>query len=712
MSTTPSRTLPSLALPRGAQVEEALPSGFDETVPEPPKARAVPRACTIHGDTRVDEYFWMRNREDPETLAYLEAENRYTAAIMRPTEPLQERLFAEMRGRIKETDLSVPERIDGWLYYHRTEAGAQYPIYCRRPLDDESAEEVLLDLNPLASGHAYFRLGAFEVSPDHRKLAYSVDTSGAESFTLYVKDLATGALLAETIVNVSPSVAWANDSRTLFYVVLDEARRPCRLFRHVLGANPAEDALVHFEADESFFLDVERSRSNAFLLVELASHSTTEVRFVSADRPEDPFRTVEPRRAGVEYTVSHHGDRFFIATNDGAPNFRLVSAPVSDPSREWWTEVLPHRPDVKVDSTDAFRDLLVVWEREAGLRQIRILDLARGGDHLVGFPEPVYTVRQHDNPEFDTTLLRFTYTSMVTPPSVVDYDMAARTWTVRKQTEVLGGYDPARYRSERLFATAPDGTRVPISLVYQLPLERPGGPRPLLLNGYGAYGISYDPAFSSSSLSLLDRGVVVAIAHVRGGEEMGRPWYDGGKLLNKPNSFGDFIAAAEHLVAEGLTAPDRLAISGGSAGGLLMGAVTNRRPDLFRAVLAEVPFVDVVNTMLDASLPLTVIEYDEWGNPDDPAYYACIRSYSPYDNVRAQGYPHMLITAGLNDPRVAYWEPAKYTARLRALKTDTNRLLLRTNMGAGHGGASGRWDFLREVAFKYAFVLDVMGIDG
>jgi oligopeptidase B len=382
---------------------------------------------------------------------------------------------------------------------------------------------------------------------------------------------------------------------------------------------------------------------------------------------------------------------------------------------------------VKIDSTDAFRGHLAVYERAAGLRQIRILDLtgidpageapageapAAPADHLVAFPEPVYTVRQHENPEFDTTELRFTYTSLVTPASVVDYDMTARTWTVRKQTEVLGGYDPARYRSERLFATAADGTQVPVSLVYQLPLERPGGPRPLWLNGYGAYGVSYDPAFSSSSLSLLDRGFVVAIAHVRGGEEMGRAWYDGGKLLNKPNTFGDFIAAAEHLIAEGYTSADRLTISGGSAGGLLMGAVANRRPDLFRAVLAEVPFVDVVNTMLDATLPLTVIEYDEWGNPDDPAYYACIRSYSPYDNVRPQPYPHMLITAGLNDPRVAYWEPAKFTARLRAVKTDGNRLLLKTNMGAGHGGASGRWDFLREVAFKYAFVLDVLAMEG
>jgi oligopeptidase B len=720
MSTTPSRTLPSLAATPGAPADGAHGARAAELpFAEPPVARATPRTTTIHGDIRSDEYFWLRNREDPEVLAYLEAENAYTSSVMAPTEALQEQLFVEMRGRIKETDLSVPERIDGWLYYHRTAEGAQYPIYCRRPVDrpedDAAVEEVLLDLNPLAEGHAYFRLGAFEVSPDHRLLAYAVDTSGAESFTLVVKDLATGALLAETIAGVSPSVAWANDSRTLFYVTLDEARRPCRLFRHRLGDNPADDVLIHFEADESFFLDVTRTRSRALLLLELNSHSTSEVRFASADRPEEPFRVIEPRRAGVEYNVSHHGDRFFIATNDAAPNFRLVSAPVARPTREHWTELLPHRPDVKVDSTDAFQDHLVVYERQGGLRQIRVLELAAETEatppsYLVPFPEPVYTIRQHENPEFDTSLLRFTYTSMVTPASVVDYDMAERTWTVRKQTEVLGGYDPARYRSERLFATAPDGTQVPISLVYQLPLERLGGPRPLLLNGYGAYGISYDPSFSSSSLSLLDRGFIVAIAHIRGGEEMGRPWYEGGRLLNKPNSFTDFIAAAEHLVAEGYTSAERLVISGGSAGGLLMGAVTNLRPDLFRAVLAEVPFVDVVNTMLDASLPLTVIEYDEWGNPNDPELYRCIRGYSPYDNVRAQAYPHMLVTAGLNDPRVAYWEPAKLVARLRATKTDANRLLLKTNMGAGHGGASGRWDFLREVAFKYAFVLDVLGM--
>ncbi len=722
MSTTPRRSLPAFAPSPGPAVgAQPAPARQEETLPEPPVARRIPHVCSIHGHTWTDEYFWLRHRDDPEVLAYLEAENRYTAALMAPTEPLRQRLFAEMRGRIQESDLSVPERIDGWLYYHRTETGAQYPIFCRSAADGKT-EQILLDLNPLAAGHEYFRLGAFEVSPDHRLLAWSADTTGAESFTLYVKDLETGGQLAERITTVSPSVAWANDSRTLFYVVLDEARRPCRLFRHRLGDRPSSDVLVHDETDESFFVDIGRTRSNAYLLLELASHSTAEVRYLSADRPDGDFRVIEPRRPGIEYSVSHHGDRFFITTNDGGANFRLVGAPVSDPSRERWTVVLPHRPEVKLDSTDAFARHLVVYEREGGLRQIRILELDRKTEgradgrtgvfpsSAISFPEPVYTVRAHDNPEFDTTLLRFTYTSMVTPASVVDYDMAARTWTVRKQTPVLGGYDSARYRSERLFATAADGTRIPISLVYQLPLERPGGPRPLLLNGYGAYGVSFDPAFSSSNLSLLDRGVVFAIAHVRGGEEMGRAWYEGGRRQQKPNTFTDFIAAAEHLVAQGYTAPDRLAITGGSAGGLLMGAVTNLRPDLFRAVVAEVPFVDVVNTMLDASLPLTVIEYDEWGNPNDPDAYRCICSYSPYDNVRPQAYPHMLITAGLNDPRVAYWEPAKLTARLRALKTDSNRLVLRTNMGAGHGGASGRWDFLKEVAFKYAFLLDVLGV--
>ncbi len=698
---------------RAAPVASSAPVRYQRTGVEPvaPFAPVSPTVTTIHGESRIDEYAWLRDRNDARVLAYLQAENAYTQAVMQHTEGLQERLYQEMRGRIKETDLSVPTREDGWLYYTRTEAGGQYPIFCRRRDEPDSAEEVLLDPNALAAGQAYYRLGAFEVSPDHRRLAYSIDTTGAESFTLVVKDLATGEHFPESIGNTSPSVAWANDSETLFYIVLDQARRPCSLFRHTVGRPVAADQLVLHEPDEAFFLDVGRSRSRRYLVLDLASHSTSEVRVLSADAPAGDFRVIEPRRTGIEYSITHHGEQFFIVTNDGAANFRLVAAPASTPSREHWTEVLPYRPAVKVDSVDAFRDHLAVWEREAGLRRIRILELATGSEHLVQFPEPVYTVRYDENPEFDTTLLRFSYTSLVTPNSVVDYDMAARTWTVRKQTEVLGGFDSSRYRSERLLVAAPDGVKVPVSLVYRTPLERDGS-RPLLLTAYGAYGMSYDPAFSSTTLSLLDRGFVFAIAHIRGGEELGRPWYEDGRLLRKRNSFTDFIAAAEHLVAEGYTSPSRLAINGGSAGGLLMGAVTNMRPDLFAAVLAEVPFVDVVNTMLDATLPLTVIEYDEWGNPNEREYYEYIRSYSPYDNVGSKDYPHILVTAGLNDPRVAFWEPAKWTARLRARKTDSNRLVLRTNMGAGHGGASGRYDFLREVAFKFAFLLDVLDVGG
>jgi oligopeptidase B len=712
MSSNPSRTFapalaPAVSPLRRPETENV--SLLGELQPSPPMAPVLPTVRRIHGETRIDDYFWLRNRHDPEVIAYLEAENRYTDAIMRQTEGLQEELYQEMRSRIKETDLSVPEALDGYFYYTRTEAGGQYPILCRRRGSLEAAEEILLDQNPLAAEHPYFRLGASEVSPDHRLLAYSVDTSGAEEFTLSIQDLATGELLDECIANTSHRVAWANDSRTLFYTVLDPARRPCRLYRHTLGTPISDDVLVYVEPDPAFFLEISRTRSREYLLLDLSSHSTSEVRFASASRPEEPFRLIQARQPGVEYTVTHHDDRFFITTNDDAPNFRLVQVPVENPSREHWSPVLPYRPGVKLDSTDAFRRHLVVYEREAGLRRIRIIDLGSGSEHLIPFPEPVYTVRPHANPEFDTTLLRFTYTSLVTPSSVVEYDLALHTWTVRKQTEVRGGYDATQYRSERLFATATDGVQVPISLVYRAPLELDGA-RPLHLTGYGAYGLSYDPAFSSNTLSLLDRGFVVAIAHVRGGEEMGRSWYEAGRLLQKRSSFTDFIAAAEHLVSRDYTRPDRLVISGGSAGGLLIGAVTNLRPDLFRAVLAEVPFVDVVNTMLDASLPLTVIEYDEWGNPHDQVAYSYIQSYSPYDNIEAKDYPHMLVTAGFNDPRVAYWEPAKWTAKLRAKKTDGNRLLLRTNMGAGHGGASGRYDFLREMAFKYAFLLDVLGM--
>jgi oligopeptidase B len=712
MSSNPARVVSSVlpATDRLLEISEVeAPIVTVESGLRPPVAHVHPRVFTVHGETRVDDYFWLRDRSDPRVIAHLEAENSYTTTVMRHTEGLQERLYQEMRGRIKEADVSAPEQLDQYYYYSRTEAGGQYPILCRKRQSLDAEEETLLDQNPLAAAHSYFRVGVTAVSPDHRLLAYCVDTSGAEEFTLYIKDVTTGELLGEAVSSTSLGVAWANDSRTLFYTVLDEARRPCRLYRHVVGGSPSTDTLVYFESDESFFLDVNRTRSRKFLLLDIASHSTSEVRFLDADHPEGDFQLVEPREAGIEYSVAHHGSHFFITTNDGATNFRLAQAPVESPGKANWSPVLPCREGVKLDGADAFSDHLALYEREAGLPQIRILDLSSGEDHLITFPEPAYTVRAHRNPEFNTSLLRFTYTSLVTPSSVVDYDMTTRSWAVRKQTEVLGGYDKSRYRSERIFAIAPDGQRVPISLVYRAPLHL-DATRPLLLHGYGAYGLSYDPVFSSNTLSLLDRGFVVGIAHVRGGEEMGRKWYEDGKLLQKRNTFTDFIACAEHLLDQGYTAPDRMVINGGSAGGLLMGAVTNMRPDLFRVVIAEVPFVDVVNTMLDASLPLTVIEYDEWGNPNDPAAYSYIRSYSPYDNLERKDYPSILVTAGLNDPRVAYWEPAKWTARLRVLKTDDHRLLLRTNMGAGHGGPSGRFDFLREIAFKYAFMLDVLGV--
>jgi len=699
-------------LPPGSAAALSLPAPlYQPTLPvpaaEPPRARRIPWADRRHGELRQDEFHWLRDRDDPAVRAYLDAENRYADRVMRHTEPLQQRLFQEMAGRIEETDESVPEPLDQWLYYTRMEAGRQYPLHCRRLASaDATTEEVLLDLNHLADGHPHLRLGWSEPSPDHRHLAFTVDFTGDEAHTLFIRDLVTGRLLPERIPDAGPSLAWADDG-TLFYIVVDEARRPWELRRHRLGTDPADDQPVYAEQDEAFVLEVGRSRSRDWIFLESASGTTTEIRGLRPDHPSDAPRILLPRTPGVEYAIAHRGGRFYILTNKDAENFRVVEASEEEPGR--WREVVGHRPAVKLDAIDAFRDHLVIWERDDGLPGVLVIDLTTGDAHRIALPESAWTVHRAANPEFDTATLRLAYTSLVTPMVVADYDMAARELRVRKRAAVRG-YDPSRYRAERLTATAPDGVAVPVSLVYRWPFPLDGS-RPALLLGYGAYGACLDPAFSPHFLSLLDRGFVVAIAHVRGGEDLGRRWYEGGKLLNKPNTFADFIAAAEHLIAEGYTAAARLAINGASAGGLLMGAVTNLRPDLFHAVVAEVPFLDVLNTMLDPSLPLTVTEYEEWGDPADRAAYACMRSYSPYDNIEARPYPHMLVTAGLNDPRVAYWEPAKWTARLRARKTDRNRLLLRTNMGAGHAGASGRYDALREVAFKYAFVLDVLGLD-
>ena len=644
-------------------------------------------------------------------VAHLKAENAYARSVMAHTAGLQRRLYREMLGRIQEADLDVWVRLDDCYYYSRTEANRQYRIHCRKRGTLDAPEEILLDENALAAGKRYFRLGVFEVSPDHRLLAYSTDTDGSEVYTLRVLDLASGELLADEIRNTHHSAKWANDNRTLFYTTLDTTQRPYRLYRHVLGRDPRHDTWLFEETDEAFRLSIGKTKSRRFLILRLRSNTTSEVHYLEADRPADSFRIFQPRRPGVEYYLSHHDDRFFILTNEEAPNFQLFTAAVGDPSRERWGEFLPHRAGVLIEGVEVFRDHLVVYEREGGLRKIRLSGTEGNGVHYVDFDEPAYTLKPGWNPEFDSSQLRFRYNSLVTPESVFDYDMKRRTRTLLKRYEVLGGYDSSQYESERLFAESPDGVRVPISLVYKRGLRRPGG-NPMLLYGYGAYGHSTDAAFSSRRLSLLDRGFVFAIAHVRGGKEMGRGWYEHGKLLRKKNTFADFIACAEHLIRQGCTTPEKLAIYGGSAGGLLVGAVLNERPELFAAAIASVPFVDVVNTMLDPSIPLTVIEYGEWGNPNDKDYYEYIKSYAPYENVRARRYPHLLVTAGLNDSRVQYWEPAKWVARLRASKTDQNRLLLKTKLSAGHGGPSGRYEQLRETAFQYAFLLDVFGMTG
>ncbi len=675
----------------------------------PPVARIVPKVDNLHGERRVDNYFWLRERDNPEVIEYLEAENEYTEAMMKHTEEFQKQLYKELLGRIKETDLSVPVKIDDYYYYTRTEEGKQYSIHCRKKGSLDAQEEILLDQNVLAAGHEYFRIGTYSVSPDHQLLAYSTNTTGSEVYTLYVKDLSAGELLSDKIENTYYSVEWANDSKTIFYSILDESKRPYKLYRHTLGTDPAEDVLVYHEADESFFLRAHKTKSKAYLILNLGSATTSEVHYLEADNPSGNFRIIHPRQHEMEYYVVHHDERFFIMTNDDAKNFKLMEAPVADPAKKNWKEVIPHSDSVKIDAVDVFRNHLVVCERENGFKKIRISGIASGEVHYVDFPEPVYTFSGGWNPDFNSNLLRFNYTSLVTPRSVFDYDMNARTRELRKQDEVLGGYDPSLYQSERIFATTSDGTKVPVSLVYKKGMVR-DGKNPLFLYGYGSYGSSIEPNFSLNRLSLLDRGFIFAMAHIRGGQEMGRYWYDQGKLLQKKNTFTDFIACADHLVAEKYTSSDKLVINGGSAGGLLMGAVTNIRPDLFKVVIAKVPFVDVINTMLDASIPLTTMEYEEWGNPNDREYFDYMLSYSPYDNTEAKNYPNMLITAGLNDPRVQYWEPAKWTAKLRALKTDNNVLLLKTNMGAGHGGASGRYDYLKEIAFEYAFVFDMLGI--
>jgi oligopeptidase B len=685
------------------------PNSTVAPIASPPIADQQSQVLSLHGDDRVDPYFWLRHRDDPKTIAYLNAENDYTEAMMAHTEALQTSLYDEMLARIQETDLSVPYRKGDYYYYSRTETGKAYPIYCRKAGSLDAPEELLLDQNALAEGYDFFDLGLLAVSPNHQILAYSVDTSGSERYTLLFLNLTTGQLYPEKIVETGYGFAWGNDNQTVFYTLVDEANRPFKLLRHQLGSAVSDDESVYHEADDSYYLSVGKTRSDAYILLELQSKITSEIHYLDANQPEGKFQVIQPRSSGIEYQVEHHSDSFYIVTNDEALNFKLMQTPVTAPTKDHWRLVIPHREAVLLEGVSAFAKHLVIYEREAGLPTIRVHQFANGEEHYIDFPDPTYDVDEGSNPEFDTDTLRFNYASLVTPRSVFDYNLETQARELKKETPVLGGYDRTQYSSERLMATATDGTQVPISIVYKKGMAK-DGKNPLLLTGYGSYGFSYPATFSSTRLSLLERGVVVAIAHIRGGSEMGRQWYEDGKFLNKKNTFTDFIACGEHLIVQGWTATEHLAILGGSAGGLLMGVVVNLRPDLYKAVVAHVPFVDVVTTILDDHLPLSVIEREEWGDPNDRTFYEYMKSYSPYDNVEAKAYPNLLITAGLNDSRVAYWEPAKWTAKLRSLKTDDKCLLLKTNMGAGHGGASGRYDSLRETAFEYAFLFDQWGL--
>jgi len=674
---------------------------------QPPTTEKKPKVTEINGDRLVDNYFWLREKTNPAVIAHLEAENAYAAAVMKPTEALQDKLYNEILSHIKQTDNSVPYRWGDYFYYTRTIEGKQYPIFCRKQGNLNAPEQILLDLNEMAKGQKFMSVGSFAPSDDGNLLAFSTDNTGYRQYMLQVKNLKTGELLPEKIERVD-NVAWATDNKTLFYVTEDDVtKRNDKMFRHVLGSNKYE--LIYNEKDELFDIGVGRTRDKAVILLGAYSKTSNEFRYIPANDPDAAWKIILPRQADHEYDVDHRGDLFYIRTNKGAKNFRVVTAPVSDPSEKNWKEFVAHRPAVKIEDVNLFADHAVLAEWENGLEQIEIVNFKNNQRHRIAFPEPVYSAGISNNREFITTVLRYNYQSLSTPSSVFDYDMNTRAAKLLKQTEVPGGFDKNNYKTERVFATASDGTKIPMSVVYRTNVKRDGS-APLLLYGYGSYGISIPPSFSASRLALLDRGVVYVIAHIRGGGELGEPWRDAGRMMNKINTFTDFIACAEHLVNAKYTSKDRIVIQGGSAGGMLMGAVANMRPDLFKAVIAQVPFVDVLNTMLDASLPLTTSEYIEWGNPNEKAAYDYMKQYSPYDNVHKANYPAMLVKVSLNDSQVPYWEGTKLVAKLRDYKTDHNPLILKVNMGAGHGGASGRYDAIHETAFDYAFALWQVGI--
>jgi len=686
-------------------------SALAESVPVPPKAEVIPKSMTEHGQTRVDNYFWLRERENPKVIAYLEAENAYTDAMMKHTVPFQEELFQEIKGRIKQDDQSVPYRYDDYFYYTRQVDGQEYSLYCRKQGTLEAPEQILLDVNMLAGSHGYYDVSGIDPSPDHKLLAYGVDTVGRRGYSVYFKDMTTGELLPDVIPYITGNLVWAADNKTVFYSDRDTATlRWDRIYRHTLGTDASKDELLYTEADETYYTWVEKSKSRQYIFIHSQQTLADEVRFLDASTPAGAFQVFLPRTSGHEYSVDH-GDRFYIRTNLDAKNFRLMSCgPGETGQTAKWKEEIAHRPEVYLEGYELFRQHTVVIERQDGLLKFRVRQ-ASGDDYYIDFGEPTYDVFRTDNYTYDTPIFRYTYTSMTTPRSVFDYDLGRRESTLLKVTEVLGGFDKNNYTTERLYAPARDGARVPISLVYRKDKFRKDGSNPLLLYGYGAYGLSTDATFSAIRLSLIDRGFVYAIAHIRGGQELGREWYENGRQLQKMNTFYDFIDCGEYLKSEGYASSNGLFGYGGSAGGLLIGAVHNLRPDLWAGLVADVPYVDVINTMLDASIPLTANEWDEWGNPADSTYYEYMMSYSPYDNVAAKNYPPLLVLTGLHDSQVQYWEPAKWVAKLRATRTDSHRLLMKTEMEAGHGGVSGRYKQYREYAFMYAYLLDLVGIN-
>jgi len=682
----------------------------------PPKAEKIPKALTIHGNTRIDNYYWLNERENPKVLDYLKEENKYTDTMLKPTEELQDKLFKEITGRIKQNDESVPYKDNGYYYFTKFEEGKEYPVYCRKKDQPGTAEEIMLNVNEMAKGYPYYSVAGLSVSPDNKYLCFGVDTLSRRIYDIYFKDLTTGEILKDKVSNTTGSACWANDNKTVFYSVKDESLRPYLIKKHILGTEYENDKNIYSEDDSTYDSFVYKTKSDKYIIIGSGSTLSTEYRYLDADNPGGEFKVIQPREKKLEYSVDHYGDYFYIVTNLPAPgqedakNYRLVKTPVNKTTKENWVEVIPHRKDVLLEGIEIFKNYLVLQERKNGLIQLRIINWNDNEEHYLDFGEPVYVAYISANPEFDTDVLRYGFSSLVTPNSVFDYNMVTKEKTLLKQDEIIGGYNASEYQSERLYAPAEDGTLVPISLVYKKGLKKDGN-NPLLLYGYGSYGVSTDPWFSSVRLSLLDRGFVYAIAHIRGGQEMGRQWYEDGKYFKKKNTFTDFISCGEYLIKEKFTNKEKLFAMGGSAGGLLIGAVVNMRPDLFKGVIAAVPFVDVVTTMLDESIPLTTGEYDEWGNPNREDYYKYMLSYSPYDNVEAKDYPNMLVTTGLHDSQVQYWEPAKWVAKLRDMKTDNNELLLKINMDYGHGGASGRFQRYKEIALEYAFILSLLNIN-